>query len=425
MEISLKSFSCFLAFLLLVITVSEAIAVPSQVTIIEVIFDFDAGPVGACVEGDKFTVIGENFPDGAGGDPAPTVMLGQQGALAVCSYNTTEIVVLCPGGVCLDGDALISVSAGSSAKAQDQYALTIGEVGPSGPQGVQGEPGPQGEQGPQGKLGEPGEQGEQGKLGPQGDAGLPGSQGKIGPVGNPGPQGKLGTEGPQGKQGEPGEQGAQGKLGPQGKPGEQGPQGKIGSEGNRGPQGKLGPAGAQGKQGEPGEVGAQGKIGPAGERGQGYSGESPILVDNVLDTVGLNPATNSGDLLSWDGNNWVSQPPENQLSGLDKRQPYLGIVFQIALEGIYPSRNSAEPTIGEIMIVGWNFQTRGWALCNGQLLPVSQYTALFSLLGTTYGGNGRTDFALPDLRGRVPLHPGTGPGLPPFRLGDRGGSEQH
>ncbi|MFD2724913.1 phage tail protein [Hyunsoonleella rubra] len=71
-----------------------------------------------------------------------------------------------------------------------------------------------------------------------------------------------------------------------------------------------------------------------------------------------------------------------------------------------------------------NFAPRGWALCQGQLLPISNYQALFSILGTTYGGDGRTTFALPDLRGRAPIHAGTGPGLTPRRLGAKGGAEQ-
>lgn len=83
----------------------------------------------------------------------------------------------------------------------------------------------------------------------------------------------------------------------------------------------------------------------------------------------------------------------------------------------------AEPFIAQIMMFGGNFAPRGWALCNGQILPIAQNTALFSLLGTTYGGNGQTTFALPDLRSRVPLHPGQGPGLSPYSLGQSGGTE--
>ncbi|MCG8328751.1 MAG: tail fiber protein [Chitinophagales bacterium] len=81
------------------------------------------------------------------------------------------------------------------------------------------------------------------------------------------------------------------------------------------------------------------------------------------------------------------------------------------------------PFIGLIVMFGGNFAPRGWALCDGQLLPINQYSALFSILGTTYGGDGRTTFALPDLRGRVAIHEGTGPGLSPYDLGQKGGSE--
>ncbi|MEL0436396.1 phage tail protein [Phycobacter sp. K97] len=83
----------------------------------------------------------------------------------------------------------------------------------------------------------------------------------------------------------------------------------------------------------------------------------------------------------------------------------------------------SEPFVGEIRMFAGNFAPRGWALCDGQLLAVSQNDALFSLFGTIYGGDGRTTFGLPDMRGRVPLHAGTGPGLSPRRLGAKGGSE--
>lgn len=80
----------------------------------------------------------------------------------------------------------------------------------------------------------------------------------------------------------------------------------------------------------------------------------------------------------------------------------------------------SEPFLAEIRIVGFNFPPRGWATCDGQILPISQNQALYSLLGTTYGGDGRTSFALPDLRGRAPLHAGS-----VFSLGQRGGEEAH
>jgi microcystin-dependent protein len=80
----------------------------------------------------------------------------------------------------------------------------------------------------------------------------------------------------------------------------------------------------------------------------------------------------------------------------------------------------AEPFLSEIRIMSFNFAPKGWALCDGQFLPINQNQALFSLLGTTYGGNGQTTFALPDLRGRVPIHMGSG-----HTLGERAGAQAH
>jgi microcystin-dependent protein len=83
----------------------------------------------------------------------------------------------------------------------------------------------------------------------------------------------------------------------------------------------------------------------------------------------------------------------------------------------------SEPFIGQIKMFGGNFAPRGYALCDGQLLAITSNSALFSIFGTTYGGDGRTTFGLPDLRGRVPLSSGTGPGLSPRSLGSRAGAE--
>jgi microcystin-dependent protein len=80
----------------------------------------------------------------------------------------------------------------------------------------------------------------------------------------------------------------------------------------------------------------------------------------------------------------------------------------------------SEPYLGEIKIISWDFAPKGWAFCNGQLLPINQNQALFAILGTTYGGNGQTNFALPDLRGRVPVHMGSS-----LVLGERTGEEAH
>ncbi len=80
----------------------------------------------------------------------------------------------------------------------------------------------------------------------------------------------------------------------------------------------------------------------------------------------------------------------------------------------------SQPFLGEVKIISWNFSPKGWAFCNGQFLPINQNQALFSILGTMYGGNGQTTFALPDLRGRVPIHMGSG-----FTEGQAGGQEFH
>ena len=108
-------------------------------------------------------------------------------------------------------------------------------------------------------------------------------------------------------------------------------------------------------------------------------------------------------------------------------QPSLTINYIIALTGVFPSPNGGQSggdaIIGEIRIFAGNFVPGGWAFCNGQLMSISQNQALFSILGTTYGGDGSTTFSLPDLRGRAPIHAGHGPGLTNRRLGDKGGTE--
>ncbi len=123
-------------------------------------------------------------------------------------------------------------------------------------------------------------------------------------------------------------------------------------------------------------------------------------------------------------------------SSHNNTQPSLALNYIIALQGVYPSRNilteddeagsggGVEPFLGEIRVFAGNFAPRGWALADGQLLSIPQNDALFSLLGTTYGGDGRTTFGLPDLRGRAAMHAGTGPGLSSRTLGSRLGEER-
>lgn len=88
-----------------------------------------------------------------------------------------------------------------------------------------------------------------------------------------------------------------------------------------------------------------------------------------------------------------------------------------------PAQAVSDPLVGEMMVAGFNFCPNGWLAANGQILSIAQNTALFSLLGTTYGGNGQTTFALPDLRSRAPVHVGQGPGLSNYDLGQVGGTE--
>ena len=145
--------------------------------------------------------------------------------------------------------------------------------------------------------------------------------------------------------------------------------------------------------------------------GLGLTATSPLSVSSV-DTIALNPGTNVGDLINM-------QPATQHFSITeDNRQPYTTINFCIALVGVFPSRNSSEPFLSEIELYGFNFAPKGFATCNGQLLSINTNTALFSLLGTTYGGNGTTNFALPNLQGRTAMHMGNG-----YVIGQTGGSE--
>jgi microcystin-dependent protein len=151
-----------------------------------------------------------------------------------------------------------------------------------------------------------------------------------------------------------------------------------------------------------------------------FSTTTPINITS--NNIKLNSGTAFGQLLTWDGNHWINTNPKLSQS-IDNRQPYLTLNFCIALQGIFPSRNGIDPFIGELAIFSFNFAPKRWAMCNGQLLPINQNQALFSLLGTTYGGDGRVNFALPDFRGRIPIGMGQGSGLSNYELGQRSGTE--
>lgn len=151
----------------------------------------------------------------------------------------------------------------------------------------------------------------------------------------------------------------------------------------------------------------------------------PPLVVSSTNQISFNPGTQVGDLITWDGNNWVNMQPAIQHFNftLENRQPYLALSFCIALAGIFPARS--DPFLSQIQIFPFNFPPKGWAFCNGQILSISQNTALFSLLGTFYGGNGVSNFALPDLQSRAPLKFGQGPGLSDYQQGETGGTESN
>ena len=332
--------------------------------------------------------------------------------------------------------ALYAVTSGSSTPGPKGDKGDKGEIGEAGPKGDTGDQGIQGEQGiagPKGDTGDEGIQGEQGVAGPKGDTGDQGIQGKQGiagpkgDTGDQGIQGEQGVAGPKGDTGDQGIQGEQGVAGPKGDTGDQGiqgeqgiagPKGDTGDQGIQGEQGVAGPKGDTGDTGDQGIQGEQGVAGPKGDKGdQGEAGVSGL------------PSGDSLNLLTHDGTNWVARDivlTSGNTGGnqsVNNMQPWLGVNYIIALQGVFPSRSSSQPFLAEIIMFGSNFAPRGWAFCDGQLLPIQNHQALFSLIGTIYGGDGRTTFALPDLRGRTAIHPGNGPGLSSRRLGEKGGTE--
>lgn len=169
---------------------------------------------------------------------------------------------------------------------------------------------------------------------------------------------------------------------------------------------------------------------PTGGTNYTITGVSQLLsVPYALNAKSLGTTGTDGQILSYKNNNWVASDisrntsPTGGNQSFSILQPSLALNYQIALQGIYPMRNGMDPYVGEIMLTPYNFDVEGFALCNGQLLSKLQNQALFSLIGTTYGGDGTTTFALPDLRGRVPVHFGQGTGLSNYTLGQKFGAE--
>ena len=140
--------------------------------------------------------------------------------------------------------------------------------------------------------------------------------------------------------------------------------------------------------------------------------------------IGTSPNEELDGIGTVNGTNFTGDGSTLTFGTNSNMQPSLGISYIIALVGIFPSQNkSVLPFIGEISMFAGNFAPQGWAFCNGQLLSINQNQALFSILGTTYGGDGETTFALPDLRGSAPMHHGNGIGLTPRDLGEKVGAE--
>jgi microcystin-dependent protein len=153
-----------------------------------------------------------------------------------------------------------------------------------------------------------------------------------------------------------------------------------------------------------------------------YNGQLPVAVSKTNE-IGLNAATSPGDLMSWDGTNWVAKPPVVQHFTVNNLQPSLVTNYFISLYGIYPTPAGGSPYIGEIILFPGYFEPAGFALCDGRLLSISENETLFNVIGTTFGGDGQTTFAIPDLRGRVAIHAGTLKGGAQYILGSQGGTE--
>jgi hypothetical protein len=294
----------------------------------------------------QITITGQHLDENPFGPPsAPTVQLaGTQ--LHVLSSSATTIVAQLPAGV-TSGEFLLTVE--HKALLNGWFDLTLGAAGAQGPAGPQG---PAGAQGPQGLMGFPGIPG---ATGPAGATGPPGS------VGPPGPQGTAGAAGPIGPAGVPGASGPQGPAGPAGATGPTGPAGTVGATGATGPPGPPGTAGATGAAGPQGPTGPTGPAGPTGPPGS--STEDPKLV--ALAAI-LGPAT--------------SAPPQRA----------------------FGANGLENCTVGQIIFTAYPATGGSVHPADGSLLPISTNTALFSVIGTTFGGDGTTTFAVPNLQAYVP-----------------------
>lgn len=276
----------------------------------------------------EILIHGVNFDNGNDLE----INLSDIGQITSFTPSPNLITAIFPIDVLPPGNYLLTVTTGGGSVRLDEMAITIGAVGPDGPQGEIGPIGPQGPQGERGPLGDPGPQGEQGiqgPPGPQGEQGSQGIRGETGPQGEQGPQGLQGEQGPQGEQGEVGPTGPQGVAGPPGSEGPTGPPGLNGMDGPQGPQGDPGPQGVPGPPGPPGPGAAlAGQQCPAGSFVIGFDSELNLVCS---------------------GNGGTGDPVGDYFvfTSLELRDPHVfanvGICFDVtnAAGGLNPSLNAS------------------------------------------------------------------------------------
>ena len=420
-------------------------------------------PIGRIplVAGTSEQLVRISLSNATGAVPSGLVLSSHDGLVARIASKESDV----PAVLVSLLDVVDSIPQGfQGAKGDSGLAGMAGTQGPKGDSGPQG---PQGIQGPMGLQGPDGTPGLMGAMGAPGPIGLQGATGAPGPMGLTGPKGLLGPQGLQGIQGATGPQGyGYGSLGiaPSsltsllGRVGKDTIQFAVVSGWNKF---KLGDSVRVASTLSPtvwlhGRVVAYDSTTGAGRLKPTWALDTTTTkipatptattqwrvtalarglflegLAQVNDTLMLAPnpsggaAPVAGQLLSWDGNNWVpktltktSSVGGNQPFGI--LNPYLGMNYVISLFGIYPSQSGGQPYIGEIDLVGFNFAPSGWAFCNGQILSIADYSTLFNLIGTTYGGDGVTTFGLPDLQGRFAVHQGAG-----VIIGQKSGSPTH
>jgi len=307
----------------------------------------ETGPIGP---------IGPIGPKGDKGDKGDTGLTGPAGAVGTTGATGPIGATGAQGPKGDKGDTGLTGPAGAVG--------ATGATGPTGAQGIKGDKGDKGDIGNTGAAGATGATGAQGPKGDKGDTGLTGPAGAVGATGATGATGPAGAQGVKGDKGDKGDIGNTGAVGATGSTGAQGPKGDKGDIGLTGPAGATGPQGTQGIKGDKGDTGA---VGPQGATGpQGVPGTTPATIT---------------------------------------------LRYIIAIQGYYPSRDKEgenvtgskgmEDFIGEIALVPYTFVPQGWALCDGRTMSIQQNQALYSLLGTQFGGDGQTTFGLPNLKSKV------------------------